>query len=360
VNANARRPEEADGRAEEHVHVDDDGHASVRPLGFILCVGLLLALELFVARTDWIWSYVPRSESGVVDALEDQVLAKTKDPRVVILGSSRARDAVSPRTLEKELKLPEGAVVNLAVSQGVPFDALVLWRRNRALLENADLVLFGLEPFQFSTRTRLTERADRFATLDERLHAFDGRDQTPLLVGWAWRTYGARESIRRALKAMFVEAPEPLKLTEDGRMIWRPKSWNKKRKARHAHDAKKFFHRWKPSEGRAEMLRTLLGIVGQGDTTVGLFQVPTRPGFWREVGRRYRDKRRKYEALVDEARGDVPVWWVWLDDEHPLKDGDFYDYGHIDDRAAQTYTRFFARHIETAFPDALSSARKPR
>ena len=82
----------------------------LRPWGALLAVALLLAVEFGLARRDWIWGWWPRSESGVIDAIETQVIAQSDAPSVLFLGSSRVRDAVSPREVEKQLGLKRGAV----------------------------------------------------------------------------------------------------------------------------------------------------------------------------------------------------------------------------------------------------------
>ena len=120
----------------------------LRPWGMLLALSLLLAFEFGLARRDWIWGWWPKSESGVIDAVERQVIAEAEAPAVLFLGSSRVRDAVSPREVEEQLGLRRGTVLNLAVTNGTPFDALTLYRRNREKLRSAKVAFFGVEVFQ--------------------------------------------------------------------------------------------------------------------------------------------------------------------------------------------------------------------
>ena len=49
-------------------------------------------------------------------------LARAEAPQIIVMGSSRVRDALSPRDLERALRLPTGAVLNLfqTYTQTVP------------------------------------------------------------------------------------------------------------------------------------------------------------------------------------------------------------------------------------------------
>ncbi len=120
------------------------GRHSVVPKGALFAVVILLAVEVGIARQDWLWDLVLASPSGNITALEEQV-NQGADPTVVVMGSSRVRDGISPRQLETELNLHEGSVLNLAVTNGSTFDALTIYRRNRDTLSKAKLLIVGIE-----------------------------------------------------------------------------------------------------------------------------------------------------------------------------------------------------------------------
>ena len=142
-----------------------------------MAVTLLTVFEFAVARADWFWGWIPFSQVGVIDALERQVLPKS-EPLILFMGSSRVRDAIAPRTLEKRLRLPRGSVLNVGLTMGTPFDAKILYERNRDKLSRAQLVFFGVEPFQLDVHNRPTERILRYGSLSDRLK-FMSRDDEP-------------------------------------------------------------------------------------------------------------------------------------------------------------------------------------
>ncbi|MCA9537262.1 MAG: hypothetical protein KC620_00155, partial [Myxococcales bacterium] len=140
----------------------------------LLCLSLLAAFEIGVARDERIWSAAPRTASGVFAVLEAQVIEPAEAPQVVLLGSSRVRDAVPPRALEAALGLPRGAVLNLGLTSGTPLDALTLYRRHRDKLGRARVLLLGVEDWYLNGAMPPTDRERRFATWAERVGDYVG------------------------------------------------------------------------------------------------------------------------------------------------------------------------------------------
>src|SRR5882762_9647086 len=122
----------------------------LRPAGAITALVVLLLIDVFVARTDWIWARAPDSQGGMLDAVEAMIIRPAPPPRVLIMGSSRIHDAVLPRTMERILGLSEGTVLNLGISAGTPFDALTLYRRNRDQLRHAKAIVIGTDDWQMN------------------------------------------------------------------------------------------------------------------------------------------------------------------------------------------------------------------
>jgi hypothetical protein len=269
-------------------------------------------------------------------------------------GSSRVRDGIAPRSLEKSLGLPTGAVVNMGITQGTPFDALTLYRRNRERLKSAKIALFGLDFFQFDQSTRVNERVNRFATFSERLDMYDGEDTLPLLVGSVWRTYDSRVPVRRYLKALFDEKmTKPLPMTKDGRLIWHHR---KVRKDDMARRARQWLGTWKASAKRLSILETLIAELKADGVEVALFQLPTRDGFWRESRERYGAKCDRYYAMV---RGVAETHDVALYDWEGgkalgLKSEDFYDWGHMSNKGARTFSKVLAKTLKEKHPRAVN------
>jgi hypothetical protein len=127
------------------------------PAGFITCIVVLVSVEIFVARSDWVVTRYPASTLGAFYAVETEVI-RDADPAIICLGNSRLRDALAPRVLERELGMAEGAVLNLSLTTGRPFDARILYRRNRAVLRHAELMILDFEYNYFGNVPDLSPR----------------------------------------------------------------------------------------------------------------------------------------------------------------------------------------------------------
>ncbi|MEZ4474741.1 MAG: hypothetical protein R3F60_28925 [bacterium] len=312
-----------------------------------LCLAILLLVELGVARPDWLWKLVPRSGAGIIDVLEARVIAHADAPRIVVLGSSRVRDALSPRDLERALGLSTGAVLNLALTSGTPFDALTLYRRNRATLRKAKFLLVGVEDWYLNGAMVPTERDRRFATLAERWGDWDGELRLSLLLGFVWRTYDARDVIRETLQAVARRGVRDVPLGPDGRLRWRaddPQTGPVDVDVVTELDG--FFREDRPGQGRVAQLDRLIALARADGVEVRLLRVP-----WRDA---YLDARRTRHPAAD-AR-----WRAYVDGLSPpalgaerasaigLLPTDFVDYGHLAGRGATLFASLVADQVRAA------------
>ncbi|MCB9549894.1 MAG: hypothetical protein H6706_29150 [Myxococcales bacterium] len=312
-----------------------------------LCLALLLLVELGVARPDWLWRLVPRSGAGIVDVLETRVIARAEAPQIIVMGSSRVRDALSPRDLERALRLPTGAVLNLGLTSGTPFDAVTLYRRNRAKLRTARLLLVGLEDWYLNGAMAPTERDRRFADLSERWSDWDGELRLSLLLGYVWRTYDARDVIRETLQALARRRVRDVPLAPDGRLLWRadePQTGPVDVDVLAELDG--FFRDDRPGLGRRAQLARLIALAQADGLEVRLLRVP-----WRDA---YLDARHTRHPAAD-AR-----WRAWIDSLTPpplgaerasavgLLPTDFVDYGHLAGRGATLFASLIADQLRTS------------
>lgn len=317
------------------------------PKAALLAIALLLGVEFGVARADWIWGWVPHSESGVVDALENQVIAEVEvAPKVVLYGSSRVRDAVGPRQLEQEMGLAEGEVLNLGLTHGTPFDALTLYERNREVLSQADVAVFGVEPWQFDkVDGEVNERVNRFAGLRHR-YAHEGSEQLGLLVGWVWRTYDAKPALRRFLKSLKKGRPDALPLAEDGRIEWRDRATNRRAAKRSmGHYAKTHYEDYDLSDRRSAILTEFVELLEADGIEVVVLQIPVRAGYTKSAEKHYPEQ---LEAFLHqcEAFSGRPLVRFEPASDYGLTAGDFYDYGHLRERGAERFTGALAPLLE--------------
>lgn len=308
------------------------------PKGLLLALGLLLSLEFGVARSDWLWHTIPRSSTGIVDALERGVIAPAPDPVVVLLGNSRLRDAVAPRVLEERLGLTKGTVLNLALTGGVPFDSLVMYRRNRQKLSRAKVLVLDFEPYYFKQSVGLSGRVQRFASLEERVRLFWGkRELAPSLVGYFWRTYGIRASLNGWRKNWFTR-PERVAVGEDGRVVWRTlddldASGQRDDSAQRVEDW--YGHPRRSFEHRDQLLR-LIGLARDDGLRIVMLRLPAKDYFV-DVARALCHE--EYAACTNELASlafaaDASFCYESARDLG-IDDSSFYDYGHTTPRGAK-------------------------
>ncbi len=331
------------------------------PKGCLLALALLLSFELGIARRDWFWHQIPHSHGGVVDAIEKQVIDPAPEPKVILLGNSRLRDAVSPRLLEKEMGLPEGAVLNLALTSGTPFDSLTMYTRNRANLSRADVLLVDFELDYFVHGPCLpNDRIQRFATLKERFEMFRGTsDLLPAVAGYGWRAYGVKRSLHGWRKNRFQrQADAPI--GEDGRIEWRrpkkPAGGNGGQDSRPAvtEDVERLDTQLADfgslrTEHRDHLLR-LIDLAREDGVRVVLVHVPLRDSVV-DCARKnhpasYDVLRDALSSLADEA--DAFFFFESARDVS-LPDTEFLDYGHLTKNGASAVTRRLGQRLRSEF-----------
>ncbi len=322
------------------------------PKAALVAVLILFAFEVAVARQEWVWDHVLASPSGIITALERQVISQAQ-PRVVVMGSSRVRDGVAPRQLEAQLGLPQGAALNLAVTNGSTFDALTIYRRNRAVLSRADVLVVGIEDRTFNAGWTPNDRDRRYMTLTERVGAYDSEHTLSLLAGWVWRTYDARGPVQAAIKSVIKGRDATLPIAEDGRVKWRdeeievgpaelpdPKAYER------------FYRRWEPTDGRKRFLEQLTALAGEDGVKVLVVKLPWRRQHLDLIAEHHPEKLAEYRRRAATVRGAQVVLW---DDpaQIGMRDDQFYDYGHPTTQGAKLVTTALAGELKARFGDAL-------
>ena len=309
-----------------------------RPTALIVCLAALAVFEIFARSVD-VWSVVPRSNSGIMDQMETRVIEPSRSPRVLVLGSSRIRDAVLPETLEYELGLERGDVLNLGTTAGTPFDALTLVRRHPKLIENVELAIVGVEDWYVDGTYPHNERDMRYASMSERL-AYPTRVQ--LLTGLLWHTYGANTAIRRWLRRLGRPGPD-VELLPDGRFSWRTGDTSDEDPPDRADQ---LFATYEPATHRLDQLAQLVQILEQAGAAVAIVQVPLHPAYSARMAEKYPQVRRDLMRLLESRRGHAEVR-LWGAEPGVLTVEDFYDYGHLYDAGARTFSTRLARDLRS-------------
>jgi hypothetical protein len=316
-----------------------------------LALAILLAVEFGLARQDWVWSWVPASNSGVVDAMESQVIAQAPAPQVLLMGSSRIRDGVAPRLLEQELGLPEGSALNLGLTRGTPYDAALLYRRNRDRFRGADLLVVGVEDWSFNAALSPNERYRRFASLPQRVGVYDEDWTRSLVAGWFWRTYDAQGPLRRLLKSAVKGRKSKLPLAEDGRVKWRAKEKEVgPAQVDVSLDLKRFYRGYTRRQGLEDQLRDLVAMAREDDTQVILVQVPLRDAYLEQARQEYPEGLALYREALASFEG-VPQEIWWGSSALGIQQDWFYDYGHLTPPGAAVFTAALAERVRPMLKD---------
>ncbi|MCK4872989.1 MAG: hypothetical protein KAS72_09710 [Phycisphaerales bacterium] len=337
----------------------------LRPWGLLVCLALLAVVEFGMARQDWLWSMFPKSPSGIVDVLEEQVIEPAPSPVVVILGNSRTRDAIIPAEMEEVLGVPHGSVLNLSLTAGEPYDSYVLYVRNREKLSQARVLMIAIEDWNLNDNQAISERFRRFATLSDRLGAPDWKDRLSLVAGWVWRTYDARKPLGRLLKEMVLRRDRSVPIGEDGRVVWRtddpefgPEDVDVSADLDHAYRG---FDPSRSGEARnVEYFRRLIALATEDGLHVLLIHPPFRDKFIDKRDSAYPQARASFRAVLDElARmpGDIHVLESERASELGIAETCFLDYGHMLASGARIYTRWTATWIRDECGDALALGR---
>ena len=331
------------------------------PWGLAFALVLLALVEFGLARRDFIWSWVPHSDTGIVDVIEREVLHEDEEgqpPRVLFFGNSRARDGIAPRLLETRLRLPEGSVMNLSLTRGTPFDAEMLYRRNRELLRHADIAFLGVDVIQLDGALPLNERVRRFASLSDRLFRFEGSERIELLVGWLWRSYDARDALRRLIKTAWKDKPQGVPIGPDGRVQWRTAGVNRAASRRSMRSyARLHFRKYESSASRRGHLMDFVELLESDGIEVIIVQVPVRSDYASQVRRRYPSAMTRYEDDVRSVVGDRQTFMWWDSEFVGLQKTHFHDYGHLKDTGTGIFTRKIADWLREEYGATLRSPR---
>ena len=310
-----------------------------------MCALILLAVEFFVARSNWLVEQFPRSKLGVINALESRVI-EGSHPQIVCLGNSRLRDGISPRLIERELGLPTQTVLNLALPGGMPYHSLIMYRRNRETLRQAKILIVDFEYRYFGFLPQPDARVAQFATHEDRLRMFSGRKLVAVMASSLWRTLGLRDYIRGFSK--ILKRRKQLALADDGRVMWRHVERDQhidmeadfiKRGMNYASDRLDFAH--------VEELRRLIAMARHDGLKVVLLHLPLRTGFVRYLKGTYPGNYEKFRAEFDRLDFNVEliIDWEKGSDIGLLDEESYYDYGHFTDEGCSRMSRMVTARI---------------
>jgi len=319
------------------------------PMGLVGAVAILLGVEIG-ARSPAVWYAEPQSQTGVIRALERGVIEPSGSPRVIVLGSSRIRDALIPARAERALGLQRGSVLNLGMTAGTAFDSLLLYSRNRDKLGGASVLVLAAEDWYYNAGIPPTERDLILAPLPHRVGVLNTRSTMRLLVAWAWRSYGAKDAMLRAARAWITNKPRSLPISDDGRLQWRDKDEDYGPDEYDARtDVDKFYKDYEPTLGRHGQMEKLIAMARRDGMRVIVVRVPLREGYLQAAQERYPEHEpfmeRHLRALdADKVR-------IYSDGSSiGITPNMFYDYGHLADVGSQRMTDEIVRILREHAP----------
>jgi hypothetical protein len=298
-----------------------------------------------------------KSRQGEIFWIEREVLPKFAAPRILLLGSSRIRRAVTPKQLDGELGLPAGSTLNLGLASGRIFEALYLYERNQAKLSSAKLVVLALDEWHLSAGWRLGSLYETHAPFAERVR-FSAELRSRLILDGL---FTLRLKLRLLPALLFRKKSDvlPLKLDENNGIVppgrraldegAGPESFTEKVNTFYDH-----FNIHPVMFGHVEKLAQL---VARNGGELILVQLPNRAAYQAEVERLYPLQYwRERGALTQLAqRLGVKLHAYRLPEECGLTEASYEDYGHMTPAGAQAFTQRLAELIRAdgAAPQVL-------
>ena len=148
------------------------------PSGLLLAAALVCGVELGVRLAPDTWLIPYYSRLGFRGFMEHEVLPQFSAPKIMIVGTSRAADALKPMAIDDALKLPEFSTVNLSIFGSRTSDWLDLYERNHEKLSHCKLVIVVVDEWSFSSGVGNDEQFCLDAPLADRLHFADAPQST--------------------------------------------------------------------------------------------------------------------------------------------------------------------------------------
>lgn len=314
----------------------------------LLTIALLGGVEFGIARSNLLWKRAPNTMAGAFYAIENEVISHASPPTIVFVGSSRMRDAVDPRRLEGVLGLPRGGVLNLALTGGTPYEAMLYYERNRPLLRQASILVIGVEDWYWNVGVPRDEVELMFATFSDRWRWFQERHQLGLLVGGVWRTFEVQDPLLR-FGASFYKGVERVKFRED-RVVWRstantleigPDETDIDGAIDHVMESYTRGPHYEDSLGR------LLAMAHGDGVRLVLVQLPLRDRYVDRMRERHPDMQPYVEERMRTLAGPVGATVLLFNRASTLTipENRFYDYGHLTEDGCRRMNTVWASNL---------------
>ncbi len=311
-----------------------------------LALAILLLFEFGVARTKWAYEQTPGVFVNSIYALEDNVIVPGPDPSVLVFGSSRLQDSISPRLLEAELELDTGEAMNLAFPFGDVVASRLLYERNREKLSRARIAIIGFEMWDLFGERQLDPIQEFFLPMDQRLE-HHGKDRFSLLISSVWKTYAMRKMAGHVAGGVLRGGPDLGPLTTDGRLKYfadgglGPSSIDAGAQFDDRFAALEEHETLIGRGDRDELQRFIDLLVGDGLRVV-VVHLPMRRDFVPEVDGRLPTVMAETQSLLDSLVGPELVVMETSLEVIGIPDNYFRDFGHAAEPAVAALTSYLA------------------
>ncbi|MBI3832105.1 MAG: hypothetical protein HY291_21470 [Planctomycetes bacterium] len=296
----------------------------------------------------------PNSAWGQLRLVEREVIASSRAPQIVFLGSSRMRNAVVPRVVEERLGMPKGSVVNCALGGGRLFDALDLYRRNREILKGTKVVVIGLDDWYFTLGSHpLGTLYELDAPLSDRMRLPEPPRNAMVLDGLLQQRVKVPFALRYFAHVLLNGKPSEISVYVDEYGQVRDKGDEVKAltPAEIEHDAANLayhhYSRFRQSPVLAGHLEELIRSIREDGAQALLVELPNRSAYRERVRQDHETEFQAHLALAREIaqRLDVPFLYYEQPEDCGLRDTLYADYGHLKPEGAHAFSAFFATEL---------------
>lgn len=316
----------------------------------LLCLLCIAVAEVAVGRTNFVFPLLPEGQMGTLLGIERIVIRPNPNPKVVIFGTSRARDAFLPAVMERQMGLRRGEVLNIAMGGNDIFDSLVLYERNREILGRAQTIIIHLDSYQFTAK-KPGVRFRRLAGWSDRM-AFTGAQRRRLICDLFFQVDTVRADLVHYVKEWLRSGgpPPPVGIDRYGRYaVVRADNHNPSRFRPQVLQfwLDEFYKDYKYSPVFEEHLVKLIRMARDDGADVYFVQVPMPGDYLARLkqypGDPYGHLRANIPPAVQRYARALQFWES--PSEAGLTDQDYRDWAHLTSEGAEKWTEFFVRWL---------------
>jgi hypothetical protein len=316
----------------------------------------VLALEAGVRAVPDAFLLPAHGWLGEYTYLGEEVIPLYERPRLLVFGTSRVKEGVSPGHVERAAGLPDRSVVNLGLRGGRPTDFLRLYEENHRRLRGAKVVLIGVDEWFFSPGFPLDPRNRMALAWGDRMRLTDDG------ASWGGGFSLEREKlILDGLVALRLRAPYVLKAVpmQLGLRRSRPQSLtpdrmvvSERRGADHLPNdfrLRQHYRDFDQSPHYVDHMRRLVTGLQADGLTVLLFQMPNRPDYQALVSAQEGEAFARHLQTTRDLAADLGVEFLEWHQAAAcgLSPDDYLDYGHMQPEGAARFSEFLVEVLRS-------------